>query len=117
MARGSYFWYGYAAFFAFASAWSVWPAVGAFSVAVFLMIIVHDLAGPYFVGGAAYGFPEPPPTALDAVTTVVAFGAVALFPVAIWRSSAHGELLWLFVLIPILLLISAMTVAPIAMGI
>jgi hypothetical protein len=83
---GGYYWWAYAAYFAVAAAWSVWPAVVAFVVVAFVMRAVY-----YFSRSGEL---------LDSVAVIFIIGDMVGLALGIWRAYQHGELLWFLVLIP-----------------
>jgi hypothetical protein len=83
---GGYYWWAYAAYFAVAAAWSVWPAVAAFAAVAFVMRAVY-----YFTRSG---------DVLDSIAVIFIVGALVGLPLGTWRAYEHGELLWFLLLIP-----------------
>ncbi len=90
---GGYYWWAYAAYFAVAIGWSVWPAIIAFFAVSFVMRAIY-----YFSRSGDL---------LDSVGAVLIIGNVVGLALGIWRAYEHGELLWFFLLIPSLLVADA----------
>lgn len=83
---GGYYWWAFAAYFAVAAAWSVWPALVAFAIVSFAMRAIY-----YFSRSGQ---------ALDSFATVLAVADIVGLALGTWRAYEHGELLWFLLLIP-----------------
>jgi hypothetical protein len=108
MTRASYFLFGYAAYFLVSAGWSAWLAIPVFLAVTLVALVLQDGV----IGVSSTGVADGWVGAFENLVTVV---ALALFPVAVWQTLLRGELLWFLVLIPVLVLLSFISILPLGM--